>query len=157
MPSVQPPSFTLSCPSVTLNFSKLLLGLSYLRNFNLPIVYDSKSKTWLSKVLMSVLFYMFCFISIFYAPLFLVTSSIMPSFSILKSHLSRPSSIIIPSLKSSLTLRTHIEHVVYHHLGTYMSFSLMSPFLDEPSLLKMASAPGGQESCHTQYTIMIQF
>ena len=35
---------------------------------------------------------------ILYAPLFLVTSSIMPSFSLLKSHLSRPSSIIIPSL-----------------------------------------------------------
>ena len=30
-------------------------------------------------------------------------------------------------------------------------------FLDESSLLKTASAPGGQESCHTQYTIMIQF
>ena len=187
MPSVPPLSFTLSCPSVTLNFSKLLLGLSYLRNFNLPIIYDSKSKTWLSKVLMSVWFYyvllyinsllllshfsrvrlcatpemtahqvppslgfsrqehwsglpfpspmhesevaqsgptlsnpMDCSLPgpssmgfsrqeywsgvplpsplILYAPLFLVTSSIMPSFSLLKSHLSRPSSIIIPSL-----------------------------------------------------------
>ena len=98
MPSVPPLSFTLSCPSVTLNFSKLLPGLSYLRNFKLRIVYHSKSKTWLSKVLMSVWFYMFCFILILYAPLFLVTSSIMPSFSLLKSHLSRPSSIIIPSL-----------------------------------------------------------
>lgn len=98
---------------MTLNF-KLLLGLSYLRNFNLPIVYDSKSKTWLSKVLMSVWFYMFCFISILYAPLFLVISSIMLSFFLLKSHLSRRSSIIIPSLKSSLALGTHIEHVVYH-------------------------------------------
>lgn len=63
-------------------------GLSFLRNFGLPIVYDSKSKTWFSKVLMSVWFYMFCFISSLYSPLFLVTSDILPSLFLLKSQLS---------------------------------------------------------------------